>query len=161
MVLACQGRILGDSGEHFEWIWLRVPCPPHVLQRCHALGRRRWPGQGQEYAKLFKENVTINSFGASLSKDALSATLECFTKSAARMRRLALTMLPLGDKDMGALCGWLTNKQVRMRHDVPPILLFIAPFPTSILSLQPLPWVARALSRRRTSIACAFPPRPT
>ena len=77
----------------------------------------RWPGQGQEYAKLFKENVTINSFGASLSKDALSATLECFTKSAARMRRLALTMLPLGDKDMGALCGWLTNKQVRMRHD--------------------------------------------
>lgn len=33
----------------------------------------RWPGQTVEYSRLFRENVTITSFGASLRADVANA----------------------------------------------------------------------------------------
>ena len=73
----------------------------------------RWPGQASEYAKLFKENHTLTAFGASLRPEALTAVLHSFRSTPARMRRLHLTMMPLGEEHIQSLCSWLNNKQVR------------------------------------------------
>lgn len=72
----------------------------------------RWPGQAGEYAKLLKENTSINSFGASLRPEPIDSVLAACNSHPSRMRRLSLTMLPLSEKQHAVLCGWLVNKQV-------------------------------------------------
>ena len=82
----------------------------------------RWPGQATEYAKLFRENVTLTSFGASLQPDGITSMLNTCSRSPARMRRLQLTMMPLSDEHTAVLCSYLLNKQVR-RHASPSLLM--------------------------------------
>ena len=71
----------------------------------------KWGGQAVEYERLLKENVTLVSFGASLRPEPATAVLSVFVRSPSRMRRLALTMMPLGEEHITILCGWLSAKQ--------------------------------------------------
>ena len=71
----------------------------------------KWTGQALEYERLFKENATITSFGASLRPEPAASILTTFVRSPARMRRVALTMMPLGDEHIACICSWLASKQ--------------------------------------------------
>ena len=59
------------------------------------------------------QNVTITSFGASLRTEAAGGVISAFLRSPARMRRVALTMLPLTEEHVSSVAAWLASKQVR------------------------------------------------
>ena len=53
----------------------------------------RWAGQAHEYDRLFKENVTLLSFGASLQPAALTAVLLAIVARLARL--VVVARLPI------------------------------------------------------------------
>ena len=71
----------------------------------------KWPGMAKEFQLLFKENVTLVSFGASLPDPASTAVLSGFLHAPGRMRLLRLAREPLLESNIGQLVTLLTHKQ--------------------------------------------------
>ena len=71
----------------------------------------KWLGQAREFEKLFKENVHIVSFGASLPEPTATALLGGFVRAPGRMRRISLTRAPLHQSHVNQLYSVLTSKQ--------------------------------------------------
>ena len=71
-----------------------------------------WSGQADDYERLFKEqNATITAFGASLKPEPLTKLVMTWYRNPSRMRRVALTTLPLTESAIATICSWLSAKQ--------------------------------------------------
>ena len=73
----------------------------------------RWPGQPIELNAFLKTNTTLLGFGASLRPEAAEAVINYCVRSPARMRKLALTMLPLSEVQVSNVAALVATKQVR------------------------------------------------